>query len=124
MLAATVTSAASRAAAVSDGPADAAVLADPALAARLDGMLVEAFRQGTAGLGADLVSGVVVAADFAAADVTAPVALFFGAGDVIVRPEHGPWWAERLPDATVQEVPGAGHLLPLVAWAEVLAAVR
>lgn len=113
----------SRAASVSGGPADEAVLADPVLAGRLNGMLDEALRQGTIGLGIDLVAGSVIPADFDPAAVTAPVALFYGAAEVIVPPEHGRWWAERLPAATLHEVPGAGHLLPLTAWADILAAL-
>lgn len=49
---------------------------------------------------------------------------------VVDRPGYGAstalpgrWWVERLPAATVHEVPGAGHLFPLTAWAQVLATV-
>lgn len=92
-------------------------------AARLDGMLAEAFRQGPAGIAVDLVSGIVQPAGFAPGDVVAPVTVSAGADDGIVPPEHADRWADRLPAATVRVVPAAGHLLPLVAWAEVLAAV-
>jgi hypothetical protein len=37
--------------------------------------------------------------------------------------EHGRWWPVNLDDATLRIVPRAGHLVPLVVWAEILGAV-
>jgi pimeloyl-ACP methyl ester carboxylesterase len=56
--------------------------------------------------------------------VTNPVLLVRGAEDRLVPPAHVARYAELLPDARVEEVPGAGHLLPLEKPAELAALVR
>lgn len=107
---------------VAGGPADDAVLADPGRRAALERMLAEAFRQGGAGIGADIVADQVVPWGFDPAAVGAPVTLWYGDTDVGVPPAHGRWWAQAVGQADLEVVAGAGHLLVLTAWPRVLSA--
>jgi pimeloyl-ACP methyl ester carboxylesterase len=104
------------------GPADEAVLADPARHAQVVGMLTEAFLQGEAGVVSDIVAVNIAPPGFDPAAVGAPTTLFYGTADVLVGPEHGRYWAERVPEAELRLVDGAGHVLPLTHWADLLAA--
>ncbi|HET6951008.1 MAG TPA: alpha/beta hydrolase [Acidimicrobiales bacterium] len=113
-----------RVATVATGPADAAVLAaDPAAGARLAGMLDVAFAQGALGMAADIVSYTVVPWGFDPSAVGAPTTAFYGADDVIVPPAHGEWYVARVPGASLRVVAGAGHLVALAAWGEILEAL-
>jgi pimeloyl-ACP methyl ester carboxylesterase len=56
--------------------------------------------------------------------VANPVLLVRGADDRLVPPAHVARYAELLPDARVEVVAGAGHLLPLEKPAELAALVR
>jgi pimeloyl-ACP methyl ester carboxylesterase len=115
------------AAAVSDvavGPADEATLAgDPAGRDRLVAMLAEAYAQDGAGVAADIVSYTVAPWGFDPAAVGARTTAFYGAEDVLVPPAHGEWYVARVPDAELRVVPGAGHLVGMVAWADALKAL-
>ena len=83
----------------------------------------EGARQGAIGMAADVVAGSRGAA-IPLDEVHVPVNLWYGDADWI-GPEHGRWYAERLEDAELTVVPGAGHLLPLTNWRAILdAAVR
>jgi pimeloyl-ACP methyl ester carboxylesterase len=109
---------------VGAGPADEAALeADPGRGARLGVMVAESFAQGAVGLAADIVSYTVVPWGFDPGAVGASTTAFYGDGDVTVPPAHGEWYASRVPGAELRRVPGAGHLVALTAWADVLAAV-
>jgi pimeloyl-ACP methyl ester carboxylesterase len=46
--------------------------------------------------------------------------LLYGSHDPLAGPRHGRWWAERLPDAQLEVVPDAGHLLVVPTWARTL----
>jgi hypothetical protein len=46
------------------------------------------------------------------------------ASDVLIPPDHGRWWASVLAAPTMRIVAGAGHLVPIVAWADILASVK
>jgi pimeloyl-ACP methyl ester carboxylesterase len=102
--------------------------ADRAIRARRDvedalrTMWREAFWAGACGLAADVVAG-SRPWGFACADLKAPAALFYGADDSAIGPEHGHWWARTLPRGDLDLVPDCGHLVPFVAWADILAAV-
>lgn len=52
--------------------------------------------------------------------VTAPVRLVYGAQDTVCPPAFGRWYAARLPDATLDVIDGAGHLVLLERWTEIL----
>ena len=112
-------------AALTAGPADAAALErDPALRERVVGMLAESVRQGHAGVAADIVSYTVADWGFDPAAIGAPTTCVYGDADAIVTPAHGEWWAARIPEAAVEVVPGAGHLVIVDAWPRVLSAAR
>lgn len=48
-------------------------------------------------------------------DLDLPVLLLHGADDTLIPPAASRWLAERLPQATLVELPGLGHNAPLVA---------
>ena len=106
-----------------DGPADDAVRDDRSHGRHLWAMASEAIRQGVTGMAADIVAATIAPWGFDPADAEVPVTLWYGEEDVLVTPEHGAYWAGVLPDAQLHVVPAAGHLLPLVAWREILASV-
>ncbi|HZY27409.1 MAG TPA: alpha/beta fold hydrolase [Jiangellaceae bacterium] len=112
---------------VTGGPADDVVLADPAPRDRLVAMLAEAFRAGAEGAAADVIALNVVPDDVQlreiAVAVGAPVSLFYGDADAVAGPEHGRWWERSIPDSALHVIPGAGHLVALTAWHDILAAV-
>lgn len=86
-------------------------------------MCTEALRPGIGGLAADVVAG-SRPWGFVASELPSRVALFYGKDDPVITPEHGRWWARALTGAALTVVPESGHLVPLVAWAEILEAVR
>jgi pimeloyl-ACP methyl ester carboxylesterase len=96
--------------------ADAAALAGDGVADRLDAMLDDATARGTTGMVTDLAGYTLRPWGFDPADVRAPVLLGYGADDALVPPEHGRWWAARLPAATLDVVPGVGHLVVVPFW--------
>jgi pimeloyl-ACP methyl ester carboxylesterase len=57
---------------------------------------------------------------FEPAEVRAKTLLLYGSRDATAGPRHGSWWQERLRDARLEVVPGAGHLLVIPMWARVL----
>jgi pimeloyl-ACP methyl ester carboxylesterase len=110
--------------AVGSSPADrAALAADPDRQDRLQHMLREAFAQGAVGLAADIVSYTVADWGFDPAAVRAPVLAVYGGDDTAVPPEHGRWYADRVPDSALRCVAGAGHLVVLTHWGEILDAL-
>lgn len=106
------------------GPADEAALAEGDIRARVVTMMTEAFRHGAWGVAADIVAVNVAPWGFDPASVGVPVALHYGEADAAIPPDHGRWWAGVLADPSLRVTPGAGHLLPLTAWADILATVR
>lgn len=106
---------------VAAGPADEAVLGDPMQGPRLRIMASEAIRQGVAGIAYDIVATTVAPWGFEAAEIRAPVHLWYGEEDVLAPAVHGSWWTARLSDADLNLVPHAGHLLPSLAWKQILA---
>jgi pimeloyl-ACP methyl ester carboxylesterase len=81
-------------------------------------MMREGARQGAIGMASDIVAG-SRGAPLRVEEVRAQGRLWYGDADW-VSPEHGHWYDERLEDAHLTVVPGAGHLLPLAHWREIL----
>jgi pimeloyl-ACP methyl ester carboxylesterase len=102
-----------------EGAADAATRERPGVAEALRAMFAEAGRQG--GNAFDVVAGSIID-PLPTGEVHAPVRLWYGDADLAIGVEHGRWYAERLTRAELTVVPGAGHLLPLDRWGEILAA--
>lgn len=101
-------------------PADDAALAMPGATERITHMMQAAFAQGTAGLAADIVSYCLCPWGFTPAEVQAKTLCLYGAKDPIAGSRHGNWWQKNLPDARLEMVPDAGHLLILLMWKRVL----
>ena len=103
------------------GPADEAALQTPGARHRLGEMLRAAFVQGAHGLAADIAAYCLRPWGFEPEDVHAETLLLYGSHDPLADPRHGRWWESRLPDARLEVVPGAGHLVVIPMWARVLA---
>jgi pimeloyl-ACP methyl ester carboxylesterase len=101
-------------------PADNAALARPGARERLGRMLESAFAQGTTGLASDIAGYCLQPWGFAPAAVQAKTLLLYGSKDPIAASRHGSWWQKHLPNARLELVPGAGHLLILSMWARAL----
>jgi pimeloyl-ACP methyl ester carboxylesterase len=102
------------------GPADEAALAGAGARSRLGEMLRAAFAQGAHGLAADIAGYCLQPWGFEPDEVQAKTLLLYGSRDPIAGPRHGRWWQARLPDARLEVVPGAGHLLVIPMWSRVL----
>jgi pimeloyl-ACP methyl ester carboxylesterase len=83
-------------------------------------MLRAAFVQGTRGLAADIAGYCLQPWGFEPEEVRAKTLLLYGSRDLLADPRHGRWWQSRLPDARLEVVPEAGHLLVVPKWARVL----
>jgi pimeloyl-ACP methyl ester carboxylesterase len=106
---------------VSAGPADAVVLEDPSRRRQIEVMLAEAFRDGVVGVATDIVADQVAPWGFDVEDVSAPTTGFYGDGDVQLSTAHGDWYAKTVADGELRVVRGAGHLLVLTSWRDILA---
>jgi pimeloyl-ACP methyl ester carboxylesterase len=111
-------------ASVTAGGADADVLGQRDVRARLAAMLREAFRDGVLGVATDVVAVSVTPPGFDHAAIGAPVSLWYGTADEHITADHGRWWEGQLASADLRLVEGAGHLLPLTCWGEVLESLR
>lgn len=80
----------------------------------------EAFRQGPAGVAADMLLLFRFKWGFNPEDVAKPVELWYGDDDHVTPVEVGRGMASILPDARLRVKPGAGHLLYLRDWEEIL----
>jgi|Tabmets5t2r1_1033131.scaffolds.fasta_scaffold02694_3 pimeloyl-ACP methyl ester carboxylesterase len=98
--------------------ADAVVRSRPGIMERLALMMREGARQGAIGMASDIVAG-SRGPPLPVEGIRVPGRLWYGDADW-VGPEHGRWYAERLDDAHLTVVPGAGHLLPLTHWRAIL----
>ena len=87
---------------------------------RLGEMLRSAFAQGAAGLAADIAGYCLQPWGFEPEAVEAQTLLLYGSHDPLAGPCHGLWWRERLPNARLEVVPDAGHLLLIPMWCRVL----
>jgi pimeloyl-ACP methyl ester carboxylesterase len=102
------------------GAADEASLRADGVRARLGEMLRAAFVQGARGLAADIAGYCLQPWGFEPEAVQAETLLLYGSRDPLAGPRHGRWWSSRLPNARLEVVPGAGHLLVVPMWARVL----
>ncbi|MDQ2996260.1 MAG: alpha/beta hydrolase, partial [Chloroflexota bacterium] len=100
--------------------ADDAALALPGARDRLADMLEAAFVQGSIGLASDIVGYCLQPWGFAPEAVQAKTLLLYGSKDPVAGSRHGAWWQKHLPNARLEVVPGAGHLLVLSMWARAL----
>jgi pimeloyl-ACP methyl ester carboxylesterase len=100
------------------GPAEAAVVDRPDVTEALVRWLREAVRQGGMGMAGDVVAG-SRGDPVAVGRVGVPAHLWYGEADAI-GPQHGEWYAARLPHADLTVLPGAGHLLPVAYWGRIL----
>jgi pimeloyl-ACP methyl ester carboxylesterase len=100
--------------------ADEAALRADGVRARLGGMLQAAFLQGANGLAADIAGYCLQPWGFEPEAVEAKTLLLYGTGDPLADARHGRWWQSRLPDARLEVVVGAGHLLIVPTWDRVL----
>jgi pimeloyl-ACP methyl ester carboxylesterase len=103
-------------------PFDVATRVQPEVGRSLSTMWKEAFRGGAEGLAADVVAG-SRPWGFIVARVHAPATLVYGADDSVIGPAHGRWWARTLPRAELNIRPASGHLVPFLAWSDILQAV-
>lgn len=102
------------------GDADKAALERPGAADRLREMLRDAYTQGAAGMVADIAGYCLQPWGFEPAEVRAKTLLLYGAADPVAGSRHGSWWQKQLPDARLEVVPQAGHLLILSMWGRAL----
>ncbi|UAJ78858.1 alpha/beta fold hydrolase [Leifsonia sp. ZF2019] len=106
--------------AVGASAVDDAVLAGPGVRDRVGRMLRDAFRQGPAGAAADILSYTARPWGFDPADVRAKTLIVGGQGDALAGNAHAAWYKRVVPDARMEMVPGAGHLVIVPAWGRVL----
>jgi pimeloyl-ACP methyl ester carboxylesterase len=100
--------------------ADGPVLDRPGATERFTDLLRAAFAQGSTGLVSDMAGYTMQPWGFEPADVRAETLLLYGSADPITGPDHGQWWHRQLPNAHLEVVPGAGHLLITPRWERVL----
>jgi pimeloyl-ACP methyl ester carboxylesterase len=105
---------------LASGPADEAALAIPGARARLTRMLEGAFAQGVTGMAGDILGYCLQPWGFEPEAVQAKTLLLYGSRDPVAGPKHGSWWQKRLPNARLEVVPDAGHLLILAMWGRAL----
>lgn len=99
--------------------ADAAALALAGARDRFTQMLDAAFAQGAVGMVQDIAGYTLQPWGFEPQDVTAKTLLLYGGKDPIGG-KHASWWKKHLPDARIEMVPDAGHLLVIPVWKRAL----
>src|SRR5689334_7902078 len=97
-------------------PADEEALAIPGASERLARMLQAAVAQGAIGMAADIAGYCLRPWGFKPTDVKAKTLCLYGARDPIAGSRHGARWQKNLPQAQLEMVPGAGHLLAIPMW--------
>ena len=102
------------------GGADAAILNGAGVRENVTAGAEEAFRQGPAGVAADMLLLFRFKWGFNPEDVQRPVELWYGDDDRVTPVDVGRGLASVLPDARLRVKPGAGHLLYLMYWEEIL----
>jgi pimeloyl-ACP methyl ester carboxylesterase len=101
-------------------PTDDTALAAPGARNRLTRMLENAFVQGAAGMAGDIAGYCLQPWGFEPEAVQAKTLLLYGSRDPVAGPRHGSWWQKRLPNARLEVIPDAGHLLILSMWGRAL----
>ena len=102
------------------GPADEEALKLPGAADRLASMLRAAFAQGATGMAADIAGYCLQPWGFEPSEVRAKALCLYGSKDPIAGSRHGAWWQKNRPQAGLEMVPRAGHLLIFPMWQRVL----
>ena len=92
----------------------------PAALERILGLLGSAVAQGAAGMVSDIAGYTLRPWGFEPGSVTAETLLLYGEGDPVTGPQHGEWWQRQLPNAQLETVRDAGHLLVVPQWERVL----
>ena len=105
---------------VGASPADEAALGQPGARDRLTEMMVTAFAQGPIGMAADIAGYCLRPWGFEPSDVRTKTLLLYGAADPLGGSAHGRWWQKQLPNARLEMVPEAGHLVMIPMWKRVL----
>jgi pimeloyl-ACP methyl ester carboxylesterase len=105
---------------VGAGDADAETLSRDGVADRLGDMMAVAFRQGIGGMTTDIAGYALKPWGFQPADVKRKALLVYGGADRGVGSRHGRWWQAHLPDARLEMVPAAGHLVVVPMWGRIL----
>jgi pimeloyl-ACP methyl ester carboxylesterase len=105
-----------------ESPSDVTIRRQPDVDRALRVMRREGLRNGANGMAADLVAA-SRPWTFAPSRMAAPAHLFYGDDDPVVGLSHGRWWERTLPGARLTVIKG-GHLLPFVAWPDILRAVQ
>lgn len=100
--------------------ADASALDGPGVRNRLDGMLREAYRQGTVGAATDILGYTTRPWGIDFESISAPTMLVYGEDDPQIGSAHAHWYRDAIPDATVETVPGVGHLAIVPAWERII----
>jgi pimeloyl-ACP methyl ester carboxylesterase len=103
--------------------ADRATLEREPVRALVLAAAIEALRGGHAGVAAESRLLFVAPWGFAPADVRPHVDLWYGDADTIVPPAMGEYLAGTLPASRLTVLPGAGHMLYVERWAEILRAL-
>jgi pimeloyl-ACP methyl ester carboxylesterase len=101
-------------------PADDVALGRPGARARVLLMLRAAFAQGVTGLAADVAGYTMAPWGFEPAAVQAKTLCLYGDADPVAGSRHGAWWQKALPNARLEMVPGAGHMLVISMWRRAL----
>lgn len=101
-------------------PADEEALKMPGASDRLASMMKASYAQGVTGLAADMAGYCLRPWGFEPADVKAKALCLYGSQDPIAGSHHGSWWQKHLPNARLEMVPGAGHLVIFPMWQRVL----
>jgi pimeloyl-ACP methyl ester carboxylesterase len=98
------------------GPADDPALALPGARQRLTAMLRASIAQGPVGMAQDIAGYCLRPWGFEPSQVQAKTLLLYGNQDPAIGHRHGAWWQKQLPDARLEMVPNAGHLLVIPMW--------
>ena len=100
-------------------PDDRAALADPALAAQVQGWRIEATRQGVSGMRRE--AHILVSPwGFRLEEIRPEVHLWYWEGDSIVPPQMGLYLAKRIPRTVPHFLPGGGHFSLFTKWKDIL----
>jgi pimeloyl-ACP methyl ester carboxylesterase len=101
-------------------PVDAPAVDRDGVRERLAAMMAEAYAQGATGMVADIAGYGLQPWGFEPGDVHKKVLLIYGAKDALTGSKHGRWWQQHLPDARLEMVPDAGHLVVVPMWKRIL----
>jgi pimeloyl-ACP methyl ester carboxylesterase len=99
--------------------ADRAVLERPGVRAMMEAAAREAFVQGARPVAREMAL-IARSWDVALDGISAPCRLWYGTDDHLTGPAVGDRLVERIPGAALEVVPGAGHMVLLERWEEIV----